>query len=150
MDIAADDLGRSLQQTGPGALRTILFDRIPQKAALAPEDAADVIEELRAFYRFLKREIGLAQADACQEVLDDRATQALRAALSDPEKFGFAKSLVMAGRANGYDVDTEEGLAAWLATLQPAAPPKSAPSRTSAKKGSKRKKPKRSGRKKKQ
>ncbi len=39
-------------------------------------------------------------------------------ALSDPRNFGMAKSLVMAGHAAGFDVETQEGVEAWMRAAQ--------------------------------
>lgn len=114
MSLAADQLGETIATLdGPG-LDELVFDVLPRKASVEPSAARSIIEELRAFYRFLKRELGLAQADACLEVLGGDAVGELEAELSDPRNFGMAKSLLMAGRDAGHDMSTKEGVEAWL------------------------------------
>lgn len=42
----------------------------------------------------------------------------LEAALSDTSKFGMAKSLFMGGREAGFDIDSKEGIEAWMRLMQ--------------------------------
>ena len=42
----------------------------------------------------------------------------LEAALSDPSKFGMAKSVFMAGREAGFDMDSPAGIDAWMRAVQ--------------------------------
>jgi hypothetical protein len=51
-------------------------------------------------------------------VLGGDAVKKLEAALSDPSKFGMAKSLVMGGREAGFDMDSKEGIEAWMRVMQ--------------------------------
>ncbi|MCA1599097.1 MAG: hypothetical protein LC769_08770, partial [Chloroflexi bacterium] len=106
---------------------------------------AEAIRELRTFWTFLKREFRLANADACLLILDDAAARQLEQDLQDPAKFGVAKSMVMMGRARGFDMTTAEGSQAWIETYnaeqranwQAASPtplPEPSPRLTSAKK----------------
>ncbi len=50
--------------------------------------------------------------------LFDLAKDGAEAALSDPGKAGIAKSLFMAGREAGFDMDTKEGIEAWMRAVQ--------------------------------
>jgi len=77
-----------------------------------------MVEELRAFYTFLKREFGLKQADSCLRVLGSNAVKKLEAALSDSSNFGMAKSLVMAGADAGFDMQSKDGIEAWMQSIQ--------------------------------
>jgi hypothetical protein len=81
-------------------------------------EARWIIEENRAFYAFLKREFALDQANACLRALGGDAVKKLKAALSDSSNFGMAKSLLMAGRDAGFDMDTREGIEAWMRVAQ--------------------------------
>jgi len=66
-----------------------------------------------------------ADADAPREFgaardlarLGGDAVKKLEAALSDPSKFGMAKSLFMGGREAGFDVDSKEGIEAWMRVM---------------------------------
>jgi hypothetical protein len=125
MDFASDYFNASIATLGPRELREIVFDIIPRKVSIDASAASWIIEETRAFYTFLKREYGLDQADACLRVLDGDAVNKLEAALSDTSKFGMAKSLVMGGREAGFDMDSKEGLEAWMRVMHSRARPAS-------------------------
>ncbi|HQP37470.1 MAG TPA: hypothetical protein PLI95_19935, partial [Polyangiaceae bacterium] len=118
MDFAAGYFNSTIATLGPRELREIVFDIIPRKVSIDASAASWIIEENRAFYAFLKREFGLEQADACLRVLGGDAVKKLEAALSDTSKFGMAKSLFMGGRTAGFDIDSKEGIEAWMRTMQ--------------------------------
>lgn len=118
MHYTADYLGESIATLDSSGLREVLFELFPRKVSIGAPDARAVVEEVRAFYGFLQREFGLEQADACLRVLGANAVSKLEAALSDSSNFGMAKSLVMAGREAGFEVDTPEGIEAWMRTVQ--------------------------------
>lgn len=118
MDFAADYFGETVVTLGPSELREIIFQIIPRKVGIDASEARWIIEDNRAFYAFLKRECDLAEADACLRVLGGNAVKKLEAALSDSRNFGMAKSVILAGRDAGFDVDTEEGLEAWMRVAQ--------------------------------
>lgn len=114
MSLAADQLGETIATLDGPDLHELVFEVIPRKLSVEASAARSIIEELRAFYRFLQRELGLEQADECLEALGGDAVGELEAALSDPRNFGMAKSLVMAGRAAGHDMSNKEGVEAWM------------------------------------
>lgn len=118
MDFAADYFNATIATLGPRELREIVFDIIPRKVSIDASAARWIIGENRAFYAFLKREFGLEQADACLRVLGGDAVKKLEAALSDKSKFGMAKSLFMGGREAGFDMDSKEGVEAWMRVVQ--------------------------------
>ncbi|SRR6266545_2091226 len=94
----------------------VLFELFPQKVAVGPEEATEIIAELHAFWAFLGRAYGLPNAPALLKRLDDRAAGRLERELSNPANFGMAKSMVMQGRARDFDTSTQEGLNAWMYT----------------------------------
>jgi hypothetical protein len=118
MDFAADYFNATIATLGPRELRAIVFDIIPRKVSVDASAASWIIDENRAFYAFLKREFALEQADSCLEVLGGDAVTKLEAALSDTSKFGMAKSLFMGGREAGFDMETKEGIEAWMRAMQ--------------------------------
>ncbi len=118
MDLAANHLNATIATLGPSELREIIFDIIPRKMSIDASEASAIIEENLAFFVFLKREHRLEQADACLRVLGGDAVTKLEAALSDPSKFGMAKSFVMQGRAAGFDMQTPSGIDAWMRNAQ--------------------------------
>ena len=120
IDFGFGYLGVSPPDMSPRDLQEILFELIPRQVCAAPEEAAVVIQELRAFWAFLQREFGLQNAAACFNVLDDRAARKLERAMGDPANFGLAKSFVMMGEAFGFDMATEEGSREWTDTYNAA------------------------------
>ena len=118
MDFAADYFGATVTTLGPSELREIIFEIIPRKVSIEASEARWIIEESRAFYRFLKREYKLKQADSCLRVLGGTAVKKLEAALSDSSNFGMAKSLFMAGADAGFDMQSKEGIEAWMQSVQ--------------------------------
>jgi hypothetical protein len=125
MDLAANHLGQTIATLDASDLHEVLFELFPRKASVDASDALGIVEELRAFYAFLKREYAFAQADSCLEVLGESAVAELEAALSDSRNFGMAKSIVMGGRDAGYDMETREGIEGWMRALQGKALPPS-------------------------
>jgi hypothetical protein len=77
-----------------------------------------MITEYRAFYTFLGRAFGLAQAPACLKVLGGQAAKKLEAAMSNPRAFGMGKALFMMARDAGFEVGTESGMETWLRVMQ--------------------------------
>ncbi len=118
MDFAADYFGATIATLGPRELREIVFEIIPRKVSIDASKARWIIEENRAFYAFLKREYALEQADACLRVLGGNAVKKLEAALEDSSNFGMAKSLFAAGREAGFDMESKEGIEAWMRAVQ--------------------------------
>jgi hypothetical protein len=118
MGFAASYFNATIATLGPRELREIVFDIIPRKLSIDASAARWIIEENRAFYAFLAREFALEQADACLRVLGGDAVKELEAALSDTSKFGMAKSLLMGGREAGFDMESKEGIEAWMRVMQ--------------------------------
>jgi hypothetical protein len=99
-----------------GDFEEVLFELFPRKVAVEPEAAAEIVDELRAFWTFLERAYSLPNAPALLKLLDSRAAVRLERALANPANFGMAKSIVMQGQARGFDTTTKEGLDAWIYT----------------------------------
>jgi hypothetical protein len=116
LDLGQSYLGVTPPEMSAKDLREILFELIPLKITALAEQAPEVIRELQGFWQFLQREFDLANAAACLEVLDDEATQRLKEEMSNPDNFGMAKSIAMAGLERGFDLRTQEGLDAWRMT----------------------------------
>jgi len=118
LDYAASYFGVTIATLGPRDLRELLFELFPRKVSVEADEARAMIDEIRAFFAFLKRTSALPTAEACLEVLGGDAAAKLEAALSDPSKFGMAKSFVMAGREAGFDTTTTAGIQAWMSSVQ--------------------------------
>ncbi len=127
MDLAANYLGETVAMLGATGLREVLFTLIPRKVSIEASEANWMITELRAFYAFLKREFSLKQADSCLKLLDSAAVKKLEAALSDSSNFGMAKSLFAAGADAGFDMQSQQGIDAWMRSIQGKPLPASIP-----------------------
>jgi hypothetical protein len=99
-------------------LREILFEIAPRKMVVDVSMAGAMVAECRAFFTFLKREYGFSQTDACLRLLSHNAEERLEEAFSDSSRFGIGKSLVMAGKDAGFDIESEEGLRAWMQEIE--------------------------------
>jgi len=118
MQYAADYVGASIATLEPEDLREVLFEIIPRKVSVDPSSASAIIEDCRAFYRFLDHSFGLALAEDCLRVLGPSAGKKLEQALADPRNFGMAKSILMAGEKAGFDIHSKEGIEAWMREVQ--------------------------------
>ena len=118
MQFAADYIGASIATLEAEDLREVLFEIIPRKVSVDPSAAGAIIDDCRAFYRFLKHAFGLAQADDCLRVLGPSAGKKLKQALANPQNFGMAKSILMAGAEAGFDIQSKEGIEAWMRQVQ--------------------------------
>jgi hypothetical protein len=118
MDIAAGELGTTIATLRAPDLRSIVFDFIPRHVDVEASQAADIVEQLACFYRFLDRKYELSQARACLRALERDAVAKLAVALSDPRHFGPGKLLIQEGRRAGFDMNTEQGVAAWMRVVQ--------------------------------
>jgi len=131
----------------PMQLEEIVFEILPRKVLIHPRAAGSIVEELRAFYRYLSRAFALPQAADCLESIGPGAEAELEDALSDVEAWGVAKQILAAGAAAGFKVDTKEGVRAWMEHVRehglppdvrlPGAPP--SPSTTSPSRADKQK-----------
>lgn len=114
LDFAHEHFNATVLTLSAEELREIIFEIVPHKVSVGAVKAGDYIAELRAFYRYLGREFGLEHAGECLEVLGEHAVSELEQALSDPKNFGLTKSLVMQGWDAGFDMDSKEGIEAWM------------------------------------
>jgi hypothetical protein len=94
-------------------VETLLTSIFPRKITIqSPDDADDAIPELIAFWRYLKREYQLAQADDILAYLQQTGPE-FREEMNNPANFGMAKSFISAGRSAGFDMSTQEGVQAF-------------------------------------
>ncbi|MFN3197636.1 MAG: hypothetical protein ACE366_04300 [Bradymonadia bacterium] len=82
-----------LPELSAADLEHVVFTLMPRKVMIEPEQAGDVIAELKAFYTYLHEVHDLEQAPMCIKVLSGKAVDLLRARLRDPSLFGPAKSM---------------------------------------------------------
>ncbi len=83
--------GRDISALTGAALEEILFRIFPEEVVCSPAEASSIVIELRAFFRFVSRELRSKNVDGCLRVLDATAARRLRRSIADPANFGTAK-----------------------------------------------------------
>ena len=82
----------------------------PNKISLLdPEEANSTIPELSAFWQFLKREYKHPQAHKIVKLLKQIQPK-FKNLMNDSSNFGIAKSFMMSGMEQGFDMTTQEGI----------------------------------------
>src|SRR6266704_1881312 len=108
----------------PSDLEAVVYDLFPRKVITERGDGAEIIQELRAFWHFLERVYQLPQAKPMLAHLTQQAARRLERALQEPANFGMAKSFVLMGKEAGFEMESPEGMRAWVeaynATVAPA------------------------------
>lgn len=119
LDLAADRLGRTAGSIGGFELESLLFDAFPRFVNIAPAEAAPFAAECTAFFGFLRDDCGHALADDALAVLEgENVVARLEAAFADTSLFGLGKTLLVSGAAAGFDVDSPEGLRAYMRQVE--------------------------------
>ncbi|MFO0902203.1 MAG: SEC-C metal-binding domain-containing protein [Pirellulales bacterium] len=97
------------------SVQEFVHDFVPRKVSAAPDEAASILYELTLFWEFLDRAHQLPQAKAIADWLKaDSLLADLEEAMSDPENFDMAKSLVMMGKRSGFDMTSEAGISGFM------------------------------------
>ena len=117
VDLGMNYLSVTPATMSPDNLQEILFNLFPRKVSAEADEAPVIIHELQYFWKFLQREFHLENAAACLKLLDDEAASELKEEMSNPANFGMAKSFVMMGKDQGFNMSTEEGLREWMETF---------------------------------
>jgi hypothetical protein len=98
----------------PSDLEEVIYDLFPRKVITERGDGAEIIQELGAFWHFLQRVYQLPQAKPMLARLRPQAVRRLEQALQEPANFGMAKSFVLMGQEAGFDMESPEGMQAWV------------------------------------
>src|SRR5260370_28728069 len=98
----------------PSHLEEVLFDLFPRKVLSERGDGVEIIEELQAFWRFLQRVYQLPQANQMLALLTPQAARRLEREMQEPANFGMAKSFILMGKEAGFDMESPEGVQAWV------------------------------------
>jgi hypothetical protein len=116
-------LGVTPPMMTPRDLEAVAYSLFPRKVITEKGDGAEIIQELGAFWRFLLRAYQLPQAKQMVARLTPQAARRLERALQEPANFGMAKSFVLMGKEAGFDMESPEGMRAWVeaynATMAP-------------------------------
>jgi hypothetical protein len=95
-------------------LEEVMYSLFPRKVITEPGDGTEIIQELRAFWHFLERVYHLPQAKQMLARLTPQAARRLKRELQEPANFGMAKSFVLLGQEAGFDMESPEGMRAWV------------------------------------
>jgi hypothetical protein len=95
-------------------LEEVVHGLFPRKVITEKGDGAEIIQELRAFWHFLERVYQLPQAKQMLARLTPQAARRLEGELANPANFGMAKSFVLMGKQAGFDMESPEGMQAWV------------------------------------
>lgn len=117
MDLSINHLGSTPADMTVFDFNEVVYELIPRKVATEPENADEIIAELKAFWKFVARQYGLKNAQEIYDSIEDGAASDLEAQLEDSSNFGLAKSFFTMGWAAGYDMNTEAGLLAFQAAF---------------------------------
>jgi hypothetical protein len=110
LEYALDHIGVTPADMSRGDFEEIVFELFPRKVSTEAENGPAIIDELRAFWRFVQRQYGLTNAVQILAALGPSAGERLRKELADPSNYGMAKSMFMMGKQAGFDMTTQEGL----------------------------------------
>ncbi len=95
-------------------LEEVVYTLFPRKVITERGDGAEIIQELRAFWHFLQRVYQLPQTRQMLARLTPQAARRLERELQEPTNFGMAKSFVLMGKQAGFDMESPEGMRAWV------------------------------------
>ena len=98
----------------PSDLEEVVYDLFPRKVIAERGDGAEIIQELWAFWHFLQRVYQLPQAKQMLARLTPQAARRLERKMQEPANFGMAKSFIMMGKEAGFDMESPEGMQAWV------------------------------------
>jgi hypothetical protein len=115
-------------------LEEVVFGLFPRKVITQRGDAAEIIQELRAFWHFVERVYQLPQASQMLAHLTPQAARRLERALQEPANFGMAKSFVLMGKEAGFAMESPEGMQAWVQAYNATVAPTMAATGASTKK----------------
>ena len=118
----------------PDDLEEVLYDLFPRKVITERGDGAEIIQELQAFWRFLQRVYQLPHARQMLARLTPQAARRLERELQEPANFGMAKSFVLLGKEAGFDMESPEGMRAWVETYNATVAPRVAAAHSPTKK----------------
>ena len=120
---AISSLGVTPATMTPSDLDAVVFGLFPRKVITQSGDGAEILQELRAFWHFLQRVYQLPQARQMLARLTPQAARRLERELQEPVNFGMAKSFVLMGKEAGFDMESPEGMRAWVQAYNAAVAP---------------------------
>lgn len=109
LDVVIWRMGLTLDFLYTDTMREIFYDIIPASVIIDPKAVPAVIEELKAFFQFLKREYSLRNADTCLKVLNQKnLVKRFTDALENSANHSPTKIILTQMMDEGIDI-TDEG-----------------------------------------
>lgn len=107
-------IGVTLPNLDESDVEQLFTDVMPRKISISEEsDLVTAVDEMIAFWQFLKRAYKLPNADEILAYLKDEKPH-FAGYMNDPSKFGMAKSFFMQGEAAGFDMSNESQINAFM------------------------------------
>ena len=107
-------IGVTLPKMDEGDMEELFTDIFPRKISISDEsEMSTAVDEMIAFWQYLKREYKLPNADEIITYLEDEKPHFFDY-MNDPSKFGMGKSFIMQGKAAGFDMSDEAQINAFM------------------------------------
>ncbi|NVB80913.1 MAG: hypothetical protein HOV81_21125 [Kofleriaceae bacterium] len=120
----------------PDEMRALLLDVLPRQLSVEATECSEIVEALRALLAFCATRLSSAHSAACLSILTPALATKFERAMRDENKFGPAKTIIMAGIRAGFDLSSEEGVEAYLQQVVKRGPPTTKKKKAPAKKKS--------------
>ncbi len=115
LDVVIWRMGLSLDFLYTDTMREIFYDIIPATVIIDPTDVPTLIEELKAFFQFLKREYSLRSADTCLKVLNQKnLVKRITDALENSANHSPTKIILTQMMDEGVDITDEAQVAGFI------------------------------------
>lgn len=115
LDIVIQRVGMQLPYVYADVMRDIFYYIIPAKVVIDPKDVPIMIEELKAFFQFLKREFSLPNADSCLKVLNQKnLIKRITTELNNPANHSPTKNILMEMLDADVDIDDEQQVSTFI------------------------------------
>lgn len=121
VEYAAMQFGVTIVGLTPDEMKKLLFELIPNKVTIEAEAAPLIVATMRGLLTLAERELGSTTATKCLAQLGPSAVDRLARELADERNFGMAKKLFVQGRRAGYDMTSEAGISAFVASVNRSA-----------------------------
>jgi|GEM_PF-2146397 len=113
--MAINYLGMELRYLDQQFMRVVFYEIIPAKTMIDSDHVPEIIEEVKAFFEFLKREFKLPSADQCLKVLNQKnIVKRFTEELENPENFGPTKMIIQQMQASGVDMADQNQVQAFI------------------------------------
>lgn len=114
LEIAASYLGVSFLNISLNDVNEVLYEIFPRKVSTTADSAAQIIDQLHGFFKFIDRVFETKEAKKIANSLTGDAADRLQVELADSSNFGMAKSMWAQGSAAGFDMTRENDVSQFI------------------------------------